>query len=136
MPDVLLGGICSWIGVAIGFGLQIGWQEYQERIHKKKVLAAFISCVEDFIACVEKFKREPAQERHWYNALWDASQLDLVFYYTADYQTFSKAVSSVNHGKAVSLPRGRTLVFTNYDDCANIARQVLQSLEEKSQAKH
>lgn len=81
MPDVLLGGICSWIGVAIGFGLQIGWQEYQERIHKK-------------------------------------------------------AVSSVNHGKAVSLSRGRTLVFTNYDDCANIARQVLQSLEEKSQAKH
>ena len=136
MPDVLLGGICSWVGVAMGFGLQIGWQKCQEHIHKKKVLAAFISCVEDFIACMEKFKNEPAQERHWHNDLWVISQLDFVFYYADEYQIFSKAVSSVNHSKSFSVSHIHTFVFTDYDDCQNIARQVLQSLEGKSQAKH
>lgn len=131
MSPIILGGICSWIGTILGFGLQIAWQEYKERIiHHRKVKLAFICCLKDFISCMDDFASVPNEPHRWICPLWDSLQLDFVSHFPNEYQAFSPAVAKVNASTVAKVWNRTAFITVDYRESQRIAQEVLQSLED------
>lgn len=136
MNEIVLGCLCTCIGTAFGFALQIGYIEFKERvIQHRKVKKAFISCAEDFISTLSQFQTNPSKSHYWDFPLWADNQMEYVGHYLKQYREFAHPVSAVNNGKEGGFrTRSGTIMSplfptVDYDCLLNRARSILQSLE-------
>ncbi|WP_296399990.1 hypothetical protein [Acidaminococcus timonensis] len=137
MNQIILGSLCTCIGTAFGFALQIGYTEFKERvIQHMKVKRAFISCAEDFISTLIEFKTSPTSSHYWDFPLWADNQMEYVGHYPKQYRDFCHLVSIVNNGEErcfqsrSGIPMGPYFPTIDYDSVLNRAKSILQSLEE------